>query len=103
MVIESDASPECTDDEAYEEPHRYRESVESLLRSRNELQRIKGSRRSTQGIHKTRQTRANLQNNLDVLGMFIDPETTAEYRSEGVDLLQWPPGDPGTSLIVSFG
>lgn len=97
---DSSADPECTDDEEYERAHKYRESVESLLRSRLELQRIKGSRRSTNGVHKNKQTEANLARNLAVLELFIDPQTLAEYRVEGADLLHWPNYDQQNSLSV---
>jgi len=97
---DSATEPECTDDEEYQRAHQYRESVESLLRSRLELQRIKGSRRSTNGVHKSKQTQANLARNLAVLELFIDPETLTEYRVEGMDLLHWPNYDQENSLSV---
>lgn len=74
--------------------------MESLLRSRQELQRIKGNRRSTHGVHKNKQTQANVARNLAVLEMFIDPETLAEYRVEGADLIHWPNYDQQESLSV---
>lgn len=51
-------------------------------------------------MHKNKQTQANVARNLAVLEMFIDPETLAEYRVEGADLIHWPNYDQQESLSV---
>ena len=101
-MSDSYSASEDTDDDAYAANHDAKEQIESLLRFRPELRRIKANGRSTKNVHSEARTEENFQANLELLKLFLPDETVEEYRIENIHLIPLPLQEPADSGLINI-
>lgn len=80
--------------------HSPKEKIETMMRSRPDLRKVKANGRSTNSIHKKNRTEKNFQQNMKILKRYLDLDTYYEYVREGIDLLPWPNVESDKSTTV---
>ncbi|CAG9326801.1 unnamed protein product [Blepharisma stoltei] len=100
--ISDNQSIENTDDEVYEEFHSHSEKIESLLRSRPDIRRIKAHGRSTNGVHSKGQTYENWKRSLKKFGMYTPEDIMVNYWTEGIGGLPYEIQEPVEDVVIEL-
>mmetsp|Transcript_13934 Transcript_13934/g.13933 ORF Transcript_13934/g.13933 Transcript_13934/m.13933 type:complete len:116 (-) Transcript_13934:61-408(-) len=100
--ISDSQSIENTDDEFYEENHLDSEKIESLLRSRPDIRKVKAHGRSTNEVHSNGKTYENLNSNLMRFEMCTPTEIMMNYWTEGSCGLPYQIQDPIDEMIIDL-